>query len=176
MSYKESPRLWNAMCQINRNEGAADQSLLREGFSTLLSAVEGMRNADGFYTVPIWDTPGFDPSSDAPFTTSMTEAEVRPLALLTPFVQVYPTIEEEPIRVATASVHIRGAFDYSTVTRNAGKNGIRLSKFAPKLEDKCTIFEACPPCPIRSAHPAIISRATDRSGPPASRPATSNST
>ena len=188
MSYKESPRLWNAMCQINQNEGADDQSLLREGFSTLLSAVEGMRNADGLYTVPVWDTPGFDPSSNAPFTTSMTEAEVRPhpntielrtkklchapfttsmteaevrpRALLTPFVQVYPTIEEEPIRVAAASVHIRGAFDYSTVTRNAGKNRIRLSKFAPKMEDKCTIFEAFPPCPIRRSRPDIFSRAT----------------
>ena len=108
--------------------------------------------------------------------TSMTEAEVRPRDLLTPFVQVYPTIEEEPIRVAAASVHIRGAFDYSTVTRNAGKNGIRLSKFAPKMEDTCTIFEACPPFPIRHTHLAIVSRATNRSGPLASRPASSNST
>lgn len=69
--------LWNAMCQINLNGAAKDQSLLREAFSTLLSAVEAMRSVDGRYTVPIWDTPGFDPRSDSPFTTSMTEAEVR---------------------------------------------------------------------------------------------------
>lgn len=103
--------------------------------ATLQNAVEKMRNPDGTYTasrfaspaappwlnsvqVPIWDTPGVDVTST--FTTTMTEDEV------------YPPIQEEPIRVAAHSIFVRGAFDYSTFARGGGKQEVRYTKFIPK--------------------------------------------
>jgi len=68
--------------------------------------------------VPIWDTPGVDVTST--FTTTMTEDEV------------YPPIQEEPIRVAAHSIFVRGAFDYSTFIRGGGKQEVRYTKFIPK--------------------------------------------